>query len=58
MYWRDHAPPHYHPYYQGSEALIDIATGDILAGNLPTGVKRILREWTARHRADLASVWL
>ena len=29
MYWRDHAPPHFHAWYQGKEALIDIATGDI-----------------------------
>ena len=24
MYHRDHAPPHFHVYYQGNEAKIDV----------------------------------
>jgi len=57
MYWRDHAPAHFHAYYQGREALIEIATGDVLAGALPPAVRRILREWTMRHRFELIANW-
>jgi hypothetical protein len=57
MHWRDHAPPHYHALYQGFEALIAIESGDIIAGDLPTKAKRILREWTEEHRDALMANW-
>lgn len=57
MYWNDHNPPHYHAQYQGSRALIAIDTGEIIAGSMPSGARRILREWTARHRMELLANW-
>lgn len=47
MYWRDHNPPHFHAYYQGYEALFSIKTGELIAGYIPVGVQRILKEWAA-----------
>jgi hypothetical protein len=35
MYFADHAPPHFDAVYAGEEALIVIATGEILRGHLP-----------------------
>src|SRR6476661_6598087 len=35
MYFSDHAPPHFHAVYAGEEAVIMIATGEILRGRLP-----------------------
>ncbi len=26
MYWEDHNPPHFHAFYAGEQALIDIVT--------------------------------
>lgn len=57
MYWRDHSPPHFHAYYQGREGLIEISTGELLAGALPLAVRRILREWTVRHKSELMANW-
>jgi hypothetical protein len=34
MYYRDHAPPHFHAVYGEQEALIDIETLDVLEGRL------------------------
>ena len=34
MYYRDHAPPHFHAVYGEYEATIAIATGDV-NGELP-----------------------
>jgi len=42
MYYRDHAPPHFHAIYGEDEAAIEIATGTILAGSLP----RRARTWS------------
>ena len=35
LYYRDHAPPHFHAIYGDDEAVFVIATGAILAGSLP-----------------------
>jgi hypothetical protein len=43
MYFDDHDPPHFHVEYQGHEALVAIATGEILAGRLPKKVHKIVR---------------
>ena len=57
MYWRDHNPPHFHAYYQGSEALFAIQTGDILTGQMAPGARRIIKAWTLRHREELLENW-
>lgn len=46
MYWNDHAPPHFHAYYQGFEGLFSIETGEIIEGQMSLGPKRILKAWT------------
>ena len=35
MFWRDHAPPHFHVLYAEYEALIDIKTLDVIQGDMP-----------------------
>ncbi|MGV3491680.1 MAG: DUF4160 domain-containing protein [Devosia sp.] len=57
MFWRDHAPPHFHVLYQGYEASVSIETGEVIAGQLPKTARRILREWTHDHRAELSENW-
>jgi hypothetical protein len=38
MYYNDHAPPHFHAEYGGSEALYEIETLRVYAGELPRRV--------------------
>ena len=57
MYWRDHPPPHIHVLYQGFEAVVDIATGEIFGGRLPPNAARIVREWVLRRRVELMDNW-
>ncbi len=57
MYWGDHAPPHCHVYYQGYEALIELATGEPIGGDLPPGARRLIRDWVGRNRAALFANW-
>lgn len=35
MFWREHAPPHFHALYGEHEALIDIRTLEVTKGSLP-----------------------
>jgi hypothetical protein len=57
MYFRDHNPPHFHATYGEFSAKVAIATGEIFEGNLPPGAKRLIREWTGIHHAELADNW-
>ena len=57
MYHADHGPAHIHVEYQGHEALVEIDTGEILAGKLPGRAIRLVREWAEQHRAELRANW-
>jgi hypothetical protein len=57
MYWNDHAPPHFHAIYGDDEALIRIDDATVFAGSLPRTALRLVQEWAALHRDDLAENW-
>lgn len=57
MWHDDHPPPHIHVEYQGFEALVDIATGQISEGELPRKVATIVREWCEVHQSELQANW-
>jgi hypothetical protein len=57
MYWRDHAPPHFHAEYAGYKISIDIHTLEILKGEMPRRALALLLEWAQEHRAELMENW-
>jgi len=44
MYYRDHAPPHFHAIYGEYEAEVEIASAALLEGKLPRRAKALVRE--------------
>lgn len=57
MYYRDHAPPHFHAIYGENEAEIDISTGDIIVGDLPRRARSMVKDWSVAHRDELEENW-
>ncbi len=57
MYYDDHAPPHFHAEYAGDEALIEIRTLAVIAGNLPSRALGLVIEWASLHREELSAAW-
>ena len=53
MFYSDHAPPHFHAEYAGSEALVAIDTLEVLRGRLPRRALALVLEWAAGHREEL-----
>ena len=45
MFFNDHPPPHFHARYGEFEATIEIATLEILEGELPRRALNLVREW-------------
>jgi len=57
IYYRDHAPPHFHAIYGEHEAVFEIATGLILAGRLPPWARGLVEDWIATYRNELQQDW-
>ena len=57
MYYRDHAPPHFHAIYGEHEAEIEIGTASVLAGKLPRRALNLVVDWANAHRDELARNW-
>jgi len=56
MYYRDHAPPHFHALYGEYEVTIDIDSG-VVNGDFPKRALAHVQEWRALHREELAETW-
>lgn len=57
FYYRDHAPPHFHAIYGEHEAVFEISTGSILAGQLPHRARSMVEDWITAHRPELEQDW-
>lgn len=52
-----HNLPHIHAKYAEYEASINIADGEILAGELPRKQLRLVQAWIELHRDELLADW-
>ena len=57
MYFRDHAPPHFHAFYHDYEILIDIETLEVIRGSLPRRALGLVLEWAELRRGELKENW-
>lgn len=57
MFWKDHAPPHFHVRYAGYKARIEIGTLGVISGELPRRALVLVLEWAQEHRAELMEDW-
>ena len=56
MYYREHAPPHFHAEYGEFEITVDINTG-VVTGKFPRRALHLVLEWYSLHKAELAENW-
>jgi hypothetical protein len=57
MYYREHGVPHFHALYGGREASIAIDSLEVLRGDLPPRVLRLVKQWASLHREELLENW-
>jgi hypothetical protein len=57
MYYKDHAPPHFHAMYGEHEVVIEIATANVLDGFFPRRALNLVSEWAKLHRDELTDNW-
>jgi hypothetical protein len=57
MYFYDHDPPHFHAQYAEHHAAIEIGSGAVLVGGLPSRALKLVTEWASLHREELETDW-
>jgi hypothetical protein len=57
MYFADHNPPHFHAIYGEHEALVAIADGTVIRGELPRTANKLVQQWLELRRAELEANW-
>lgn len=58
MYYNDHNPPHFHAYYGGDAAAIELDGLQVIAGKLPHQAQNLVIAWANFHRFGLRKNWL
>jgi hypothetical protein len=53
LYHADHNPPHFHATYGEFEAIIEIKSGKLLGGKLPSKGQKLVEEWRKLHISEL-----
>jgi hypothetical protein len=57
MLWDVHNPPHFHAFYAGEEALVDINSLSLFAGRLSPRALGLVIEWATLHQQELLNDW-
>lgn len=56
MYWRDHAPPHFHAKYGDDEVTVEIDSG-VVQGRMSHRALALVQEWREAHKSELHENW-
>ena len=56
MYYRDHAPPHFHAEYGEHEITVEIESG-VVNGRFPRRALTAVLEWYELYRDELRDNW-
>ena len=56
MYYRDHAPAHFHAIYGDSEVTVEILSGRV-NGQFPKRALAHVLEWATLHQPELLTAW-
>ena len=57
IFYMDHNPPHFHAKYNEYEAIIQINTLSVMAGNLPPRALGMVMEWAIMHQNEILENW-
>jgi hypothetical protein len=56
MFYKDHAPPHFHSIYGEYEITVEIESG-VINGRFPRRALRLVLEWLELHKDELLENW-
>ncbi len=57
MYFREHGVPHFHAIYGEFNAVFEVATMEMIEGDLPPRAQRLVRDWAEQYKEELQRMW-
>ena len=57
LFFGDHPPPHFHAVYGEYVGLFNIETLEMIEGDLPNRAKKMIAEWSQKHKIELNEMW-
>lgn len=57
MYYNDHMPPHFHVEYAEFRCVVDILSGCVIQGSLPSRQLKLVLAWCVIHQDELMQNW-
>ena len=54
---KEHEPSHIHALYGEYVGTFNIATGEMMEGDLPNKAQNMVQEWIALYQGKLQSMW-
>ena len=57
MYFREHGVAHFHAIYGEFNGVFDVATREMIEGDLPARAQRLVREWAEQYREEIHQMW-
>ena len=56
IFWREHAPAHFHARYGDDEVIVEIESG-LVTGNMSSRALALVQEWRQLHQNELRKEW-
>ncbi len=57
MFFSDHNPPHFHAIYGEYNGIFDIATLELVEGDIPPRAMDLIKEWATIYKSELTRMW-
>ena len=57
MYFREHGIPHFHAIYGEFNGVFEVATLEMMEGDLPPRAQRMVRDWAQQYQTELRRMW-
>lgn len=57
MYFKEHGIPHFHALYGEYNGVFELATLEMIEGDLPLRAVKMIKEWTTMYQKDLLEMW-
>ena len=57
MYFKEHGIPHFHALYGEYNGVFELATLEMIEGDLPQRAVKMIIEWGTRYQKELLEMW-
>ncbi len=57
FFTKEHNPPHFHAVYGEHNGIFEIASLEMLEGDLPIKAQNLIKEWAILYIDDILNMW-